>query len=46
MAKRAGAHTVELDGSHAIAGSQPALVAEQIHRAAGVVRRPTAALVP
>ena len=41
MAKRAGAHTVELEGSHAIARSQPALIAGQIRTAAGAVRRPT-----
>ena len=35
MAKRALAHTSELEGSHAIAGSQPVLIAEQICTAAG-----------
>jgi pimeloyl-ACP methyl ester carboxylesterase len=33
MAKRAGSETTELDGSHAVAGSQPAAVAEVIVRA-------------
>ena len=34
MAKRAGAHMVELDGSHAVALSQPLAVAELIRTAA------------
>jgi pimeloyl-ACP methyl ester carboxylesterase len=33
MGKRAGSETVEIDGSHAVAVSQPAAVAEVIVRA-------------
>jgi hypothetical protein len=33
MAKRAGAETVEINGSHAVAVSQPAAVADVILRA-------------
>ena len=39
MARRAGAQTAELDGSHAIAVSQPAAVAAQIRGAALAARR-------
>jgi pimeloyl-ACP methyl ester carboxylesterase len=38
MAQRAGAHTIEIHASHAVALSQPAVVAGLIHAAAGVVR--------
>jgi pimeloyl-ACP methyl ester carboxylesterase len=38
MAKRAGAETVEIDGSHAVAVSQPAAVAEVILRAVNATR--------
>jgi pimeloyl-ACP methyl ester carboxylesterase len=39
MAARAGASVLEVDASHAIATSQPALVANQIHEAARAVQR-------
>jgi hypothetical protein len=39
MAERAGAKTIEVHGSHAVAASQPELVAEQIRIAALSVRR-------
>jgi pimeloyl-ACP methyl ester carboxylesterase len=44
MAARAGARTIEVDASHAVAISQPALVANQIHEAAPATQRthPTA----
>ncbi len=39
MAERADARTLEVDASHAVATSQPALVADQIHEAALATRR-------
>ncbi|MFZ1995675.1 MAG: alpha/beta hydrolase [Solirubrobacteraceae bacterium] len=39
MADRASAQTIEVDGSHAVAASQPALVADQIRSAALSVHR-------
>jgi hypothetical protein len=46
MAKRAGAKTVEIKGSHVITASQPQAVADVILNAVQAVAKPVAAAQP
>ena len=46
MAARAAARVLEVDASHAVATSQPALVADQIHAAALATRRTPSTVSP